>query len=104
MLRLAILVVGVLNVIVVLTALRFLRRYVRLLLDVEQYAREARNRMERDMTTMARAMGSLEGEIAQLRQRAEGRSPTDGGKAVATPVPPAESAETRAPPPPASGT
>jgi hypothetical protein len=66
--RIAIFVVGLLNVLAVTAALIVLRRYLRLLLDTEHYAREARNRLERDLTTMARAMASLEGEIAQLRR------------------------------------
>ena len=65
--RLAILVAGIANIVAVTVALSFMRRYVRVLLDIEQYAREARNRMERDVTTMARAMASLEGEIGRLR-------------------------------------
>ena len=66
-LRLAILVAGIVNIVAVSVALRFMRRYVRVLLDIEQYAREARNRMERDVTTMAHAMASLKGEIGRFR-------------------------------------
>jgi hypothetical protein len=78
--RIAIFVVGVLNVLAVTIALILLRRYLRLLLDTEHYAREARNRLERDMTTMARAMASLEGEIAQLQlDRTSGSSPGSAG-------------------------
>ena len=42
-LRLAILVVGVLNVAAIVAGILALRHYARLLLDVEQFAREARN-------------------------------------------------------------
>jgi hypothetical protein len=41
--RIAILVVGVVNVSVILVGIFILRRYARLLLDVEQFTREARN-------------------------------------------------------------
>ena len=41
--RIAILVVGVLNVAVIVLGILALRHYARLLLDVEQFAREARN-------------------------------------------------------------
>jgi hypothetical protein len=41
--RIAILVVGMLNVAVILAGMLVLRRYARLLLDVEQFTREARN-------------------------------------------------------------
>ena len=41
--RLAILVVGVVNVAVIVVGILVLRRYARLLLDVEQFTREARN-------------------------------------------------------------
>jgi hypothetical protein len=66
--RIAIFVIGILNVLAVTSALLVLRRYLRLLLDTEHYAREARNRLERDLTTMARAIASLEGEIGRLRE------------------------------------
>ena len=42
-LRLAILVVGVVNVAAIVAGILALRRYARLLLDVEQFTREARN-------------------------------------------------------------
>jgi hypothetical protein len=42
-LRLAILVVGVLNVAAIVAGVLALRHYAHLLLDVEQFAREARN-------------------------------------------------------------
>jgi hypothetical protein len=41
--RIAILVVGVVNVAVILVGILALRHYARLLLDVEQFTREARN-------------------------------------------------------------
>ena len=41
--RIAILVVGVVKVAVIVAGILALRHYARLLLDVEQYAREARN-------------------------------------------------------------
>ena len=41
--RIAILVVGILNVAVIVVGILALRRYARLLLDVEQFTREARN-------------------------------------------------------------
>jgi hypothetical protein len=41
--RIAILVVGVVNVVVIVAGILALRHYARLLLDVEQFAREARN-------------------------------------------------------------
>jgi Na+(H+)/acetate symporter ActP len=41
--RIAILVVAVVNVAVIVAGILVLRHYARLLLDVEQYAREARN-------------------------------------------------------------
>jgi hypothetical protein len=41
--RIAILVVGVLNVAVILVGILALRHYARLLLDVEQFTREVRN-------------------------------------------------------------
>jgi hypothetical protein len=66
--RAAILLVGCLNVVAVVTALVLLRRYVRLLLDVEHYAREARNRLDRDVTAIGRAIAAVQGDIAQLRQ------------------------------------
>jgi hypothetical protein len=42
-LRIAILVVGVVNVAAIVTGILALRHYAHLLLDVEQFAREARN-------------------------------------------------------------
>jgi hypothetical protein len=41
--RIAILVIGVVNVAVIVVGILVLRRYARLLLDVEQFTREARN-------------------------------------------------------------
>jgi hypothetical protein len=41
--RIAILVVGVVNVAAIVAGILALRHYARLLLDVEQFAREARN-------------------------------------------------------------
>ena len=41
--RIAILVVGVINIAVIVLGILALRHYVHLLLDVEQFAREARN-------------------------------------------------------------
>ena len=41
--RIAILVVGILNVAVIVVGILAMRRYARLLLDVEQFTREARN-------------------------------------------------------------
>ena len=41
--RIAILVVGVVNVAAIVVGILALRHYARLLLDVEQFAREARN-------------------------------------------------------------
>jgi hypothetical protein len=65
--RVAIFVIGLANVVAVAIALILFRRYARLLLDVEHYAREARNRLERDVSTMAHALAALEAETARLR-------------------------------------
>jgi hypothetical protein len=48
--RIAILVVGVINVVVILVGILALRHYARLLLDVEQFTREARNYARREGT------------------------------------------------------
>jgi hypothetical protein len=52
--RIAILVVGLLNVAAILGGILVLRHYARLLLDVEQFAREARN-YAREVGAVARS-------------------------------------------------
>jgi hypothetical protein len=47
--RIAILVVGVINIAVIVLGILALRRYARLLLDVEQFTREARNYVRREV-------------------------------------------------------
>jgi hypothetical protein len=55
--RLAILVVGIVNVAAIVAAILALRHYVHLLLDVEQFAREARNYARESAAT------KLEGDL-----------------------------------------
>ncbi len=73
--RLVIVVIGVITILVVLPGLVLLRRYARLLLDVEQATREARNRLREQTDTqlrgVARDMGTLSAEVGELRRMQE---------------------------------
>jgi hypothetical protein len=73
--RLAILVVGVLTIVGIAAGLLALRHYARLLVDVEQMARESRNRLrdqlESDATGLARELAAIAGDVAELRQTIE---------------------------------
>jgi hypothetical protein len=46
--RILILIVGLVNVVVIIAGILALRRYARVLLDVEQFTREARNYARRE--------------------------------------------------------
>jgi hypothetical protein len=69
--RVVIVVLGLLNVAVVLVSVVALRRYARLLLDVEQTTRESRNRLrdqlDEQLRLMAREMGNLSADLTELR-------------------------------------
>ncbi len=73
--RLVIVVIGAITILVVLLGLVVLRRYARLLLDVEQATREARNRLREQTDTqlrnVARDMGTLSAEVGELRKMQE---------------------------------
>jgi hypothetical protein len=75
--RVIIVVLGLLNVAAVLLSVVALRRYARLLLDVEQTTRESRNRLrdqlDEQLRLMAREMGSLSADMTELRST--GRTP-----------------------------
>ena len=70
--RLVLLAIGVLNIAVVGLGLLAMRRYARLLLDVEQVTREARNRLREHMDTQLRTVvadiAQLSAELAELRR------------------------------------
>jgi hypothetical protein len=73
--RLAILVVGILTILGITASLLALRHYARLLVDVEQMTREARNRLreelEQERTGLARELAAIAGDVAELRQTIE---------------------------------
>ncbi|MBD0349344.1 MAG: hypothetical protein ICV59_09345 [Thermoleophilia bacterium] len=73
--RLVIVVIGTITILVVLLGLVVLRRYARLLLDVEQATREARNRLREQTDTqlrnVARDMGTLSADVGELRKMQE---------------------------------
>jgi hypothetical protein len=69
--RIGIVALGVLNIAVVLLSVVALRRYARLLLDVEQTTRESRNRLrdqlDEHLRLVAREMGNLSADVSELR-------------------------------------
>ena len=69
--RVVLVVIGLLNIAVVFIAVLALRRYARLLLDVEQITREARNRLrervDSEPRALAREVALMSADVAELR-------------------------------------
>jgi hypothetical protein len=69
--RVVLVVIGLLNIAAVFIAVLALRRYARLLLDVEQITREARNRLREredyEPRALARDVALMSANVAELR-------------------------------------